>query len=136
MIYLLIFFALFLIGLVVFREFNRPDPGQFYPPKVRALPEYFSVSVIVEVDEKDGKKAFVKLFEKYGFSGNGPSIEQVIRKNIKLRNIEFDSEGGMFAAYTTDNAQYVEMVNAIKCIEDIKCLDKWLNNARWTLIKE
>ena len=134
--YIIILIVLVFIGFVLQKHFNRPNPDDYYPPKVDTLPEYFSVSVSAEVDEKGGKKAFVNLFERYGFSGNGPSIEQVIRKNVKLKGVEYDSEGDMFSAYTTSKGQFEELVKSVKCIEEIKCLDDWLNKAKWALLKE
>lgn len=114
----------------------NPDVDSYYPPKIEIDEEYFGISIIVEIDEKNGKKPFVELFEKYGFSGNGPSIEQVIRKNTSFKGVEFNSEGDAFLMYAQDQAHQANIVSELKCIEDIHCLNKWLKKASWILVKE
>lgn len=58
------------------------DPSEFYAPKLYADETSLTISIPVEIAGRDGKKSFVKLFELHGFSGNGPSIEQVVRRNV------------------------------------------------------
>lgn len=129
-----ILFALFLIYWL--RPFSWPNHKEYYAPVVYGQAEYLSISIPVEVDDKDGKKAFVKLFEKYGFSGNGPSIEQVVRTNNSFDNVEYGSEGDSFFMYVKDKADFDEILSKMKCIENTECLNRWLNKSRVALIKE
>jgi hypothetical protein len=133
---LVIILVALLIVISIKKVSANPDLESYYPPVVDTDDEYYAISILVEIDEKNGKQAFVKLFEKYGFSGNGPSIEQVIRKNTSFQDVEYNSEGDAFLMYARDKVHQTEIVNELKCIEDIKCLNKWLKNASWILIKE
>jgi hypothetical protein len=133
---LVILLAALLIVVSIKKVSANPDLDSYYPPEIDIDDEYYSISILVEIDEKNGKKAFVKLFEKYGFSGNGPSIEQVIRKNTSFQDVEFNSEGDAFLMYARDKAHQAQIVNELKCIQDIQCLDKWLKKASWILLKE
>ncbi|GAB1263578.1 hypothetical protein [Aurantivibrio infirmus] len=112
------------------------DLDKYYAPTVYSSLEYFSISIPVEIAEKNGKLSFVKLFEKYGFSGNGQAIEQVVRKNIGGNVGEYDSEADAFYINAKDSSEYTELLTKIKCIEEIACLNKWLQNATSIIIKE
>ena len=118
------------------RPLANPNVDDYYPPQIYSDETYFSISIPVEIDLKDGKHSFVKIFNAYGFSGNGPSIEQVIKANIDFSPVEFDSEGDAFFMYAADREQYLIVLNEIRCIEKVSCLKKWVKKARWKLIKE
>lgn len=133
-IVLIVLFVMFLIYWL--RPFSWPDHKQYYAPVVYSDVEHLSISVPVEIAEKEGKKAFVRLFEKYGFSGNGPAIEQVIRMNNSFDNVEYDSEGDSFFMYVNNKADFENVLAKVKCIENTECLNSWLNKSRLVLIKE
>ena len=112
------------------------DLEQYYPPTVHSNAEFRSISIPVEILDKDGKRSFIHLFEAYGFSGNGPSIEQVILFNVGRNAGELDSEGNAFYLYASDAESYHELLTDIQCVEKIICLNKWLINASSIIIKE
>jgi len=115
---------------------NADELNGFYPPTVHSNKQYFSISIPVEIAEKDVKQSFIHLFERYGFSGNGPSIEQVVMTYIGENAGQYDSEGDAFYIYTTDQISHANLLNKIKCIEKLECLNKWLQNANSIIIKE
>ena len=112
------------------------NPTDFYAPKVYSHQATLTISVPVEVGEKNGKKSFVNLFEAYGFSGNGPSIEQVIKRNIPELNGTFDSEGDAFVVRVSTPEQLKEALLKLRCVEDVKCLATWLKHAESIIGKE
>lgn len=118
------------------RPFSFPDPNDYYAPTVLSFPEYLTITIGAEIEEKNGKKAFTSLLNKYGFSGNGPSIEQVIARNTDIDNVQFDSEAGAFFMRASNEMNYEKALKSLKCIEDVECLDRWLKNSRWILFKE
>lgn len=128
-----------LLVLFVFywiRPLANPDITEYYPPIIYSDETYFSITIPVEIDLKDGKRSFTELFNAYGFSGNGPSIEQVVRANTHFASVQFDSEGDAFVMYTSNEEQYLSILNELRCMEEIACLKKWVKTARWVLIKE
>lgn len=137
----LIIFTVSSILLMLFitscnKEKPTPNISQYYTPKVLAMKEFLSIQIPVEIGEKNGKKSFVDLFELYGFSGNGPSIEQVVKKNINLKNVQFDSEGDVCIILVKKDNDFDNILQEVKCIEDINCLVKWLNKSFNMIYKE
>ena len=112
------------------------NPTDFYAPKVYSDQATLTISVPVEIGEKDGRKSFVNLFEAYGFSGNGPSIEQVVKRNMPNLNGAFDSEGDAFVVRVSTPEQLKEALQKLTCIEDVKCLTTWLKQAESIIGKE
>jgi hypothetical protein len=112
------------------------NPNDFYAPKLLLDEERMTFVVPVEIDARDGKKSFVKLFELYGFSGNGPSIEQVIRHNVPGIGGSFDSEGDAFVLLASNKADFEDARAKLKCIENVECLSSWLARAQSLLFKE
>ena len=112
------------------------NPSDYYAPKIVAHDKLLTISIPVEVKERDGKKSFVKLFALYGFSGNGPSIEQVVRRNLSDVTADFNSEGDAFVMRVSNKTDYVSALQKLKCVEDVACLTTWLENSRSVLIKE
>ena len=128
------------VFLVVLLASCRQDVGQaelkkYYPPTIYSDTQYLSISIPVEISEKGGRPSFVHLFEKYGFSGNGPAIEQVVRANLTASG-EYDSEGDAFYVRAKKRGEYDYILTELRCIEDIECLNKWLDNASTILFKE
>ena len=135
--YIVIILLVSLLFVIVLKKLSKnPDLSQFNTPEILSDDEYYSISIPVEIDDKNGKKAFVQLFEQYGFSGNGPSIEQIVRKNTKFSGVEFDSEGDCFLMYAQSREHQAEILNELKRIQNIDCLNSWLRKASWILIKE
>jgi hypothetical protein len=112
------------------------NPNDFYAPKLLVNEERMTFVVPVEIDAREGKKSFVKLFELYGFSGNGPSIEQVIRHNVPSLAGSFDSEGDAFVLLASSRAEFDASRAKLNCIEKVECLSTWLAKAQTILIKE
>jgi hypothetical protein len=112
------------------------DPTQYYAPKLLVQDDRLVIAIPVEVGEQDGKLSFVKLFEHYGFSGNGPSIEQVVRHNVLSTGAEFDSEGDAFLVRFSNKAEYMATLEKLRCMEDVHCLSTWLRSASSIFIKE
>lgn len=114
------------------------DTSAYYTPTVRHT-EYkgrYSVVIGVEIVEKQSKQSFIKLFNQYGFSGNGPSIEQVVLKNISRRKGSVNSEGEMFCIEFKNKNNFELFLKDIKQIEDISTLNIWLANASGQHYKE
>lgn len=124
----------FLVSCV--KETVSLDLEQYYPPTVYSNAGFRSISIPVEILDKDGKRSFIHLFEVYGFSGNGSSIEQVILFNIGRNAGELDSEGDAFYLYSSDAESYHKLLADIQCVEKIVCLNTWLMNASSIIIKE
>lgn len=112
------------------------DTNNFYAPKLIADENLLILTVPVEIAERDGQKSFVKLFELYGFSGNGPSIEQVIKHNVPQIAGRFDSEGDAFSLTVSNKPDFEAMRTKLKCIEQVPCLATWLAEAKSILFKE
>ncbi len=112
------------------------DPSGFYAPKLYADENSLIISIPVEIAERDGKKSFVKLFELHGFSGNGPSIEQVVRRNVGDDIGTFDSEGDAFVVRLANAAEFGVVRGKLKCVEEVTCLAGWLKNSDSILFKE
>jgi hypothetical protein len=112
------------------------NPNDFYAPKVYSDQATLTISIPVEVGEKNGKKSFVKLFELYGFSGNGPSIEQVVKRNMTELSGTFDSEGDAFVVRVATSEQLKQALQKMKCVEDVKCLATWLKKSESICSKE
>ena len=123
--------SLVIIVLLAKRAKINPDLTKYYPPKILSHAEDLSIQVPVVIEPKDGKEAFVELFELYGFSGNGPSIAQVIRKNTNFKAVTYDCEGDCFLMYAKDSRQFVQIMDKLKCIENIECLNDWLRKSFW-----
>ena len=129
--------ALLLIAAYTARGlFRIPDMGLYYAPKMYSEPKYFSISIPVEIEKKGDKISFVELFHVYGFSGNGPSIEQVVKANIKTKQLEYDSEGDTFVVYALDQESYIQLLNELEAVKRIESLNGWLRKAAWMPIKE
>lgn len=105
------------------------NTNEFYAPKIYADEATLTISIPVEVGDKNGKKSFVKLFELYGFSGNGPSIEQVIKRNMAELTGTFDSEGDAFVVRVASTEKLKAALQKLKCVEDVKCLATWLKQS-------
>jgi hypothetical protein len=112
------------------------DPDEFYAPKLRVVDSASFIAIDVEIEQRGTKSSFIHLFEHYGFSGNGPAIEQVVRENLSGERGRFDSEGDVFFYQASDGADLAAVAHQLRCIEDVKCLQTWIRNARWTLMKE
>ena len=138
MFQLLIIVVLGLLALLLLSGGKKVnDLERYYAPKVHSGTEAgYWINIPVEIDVKDGKESFISMFEQYGFSGNGPSIEQVVRKNVQLEGAFYDSEGDNFFVYFDDHADFQNGLNELRCIEDIHCLSAWLGKASSILIKE
>jgi hypothetical protein len=93
-------------------------------------------SIPVEVEKKGDRASFVELFNVYGFSGNGPSIEQVVKANIQARNLRYDSEGDAFFVHVPDQETYLQVLKELEAVTRIESLNVWLRNAVWIPIKE
>jgi hypothetical protein len=124
------------IGVSSCAQPSEIDETKFYAPKVFSQEEVLTITIPVEVAAHAGKIAFVKLFEHYGFSGNGPAIEQVVRYNLPEMRAQFDSEGDAFFARFRDKREYLTALEKLQCMEDVKCLSTWLRNASAILLKE
>ena len=116
--------------------FRALDTSNYYPPTVHADSQYRSISIAVEIDKKGGKSSFVDLFRAYGFSGNGPAIEQVVKINIETKNLRYDSEGDAFVVVAADQESYLQAVREISEILKIETLNNWLRKSAWIPIKE
>jgi hypothetical protein len=114
----------------------RVDPTDFYSPTVRTQEASRTLMVDVAIERRDGKQSFVRLFELYGFSGNGPSIEQVIRRNVGAIQGRYESEGDMFAFTAETGQDFIEMSKQLECLREIPCLQSWLENSRSVIMKE
>jgi hypothetical protein len=112
------------------------NPNDFYAPKVYSDQATLTLSIPVEVGEKNGKKSFVKLFELYGFSGNGPAIEQVVKHNMTELSGTFDSEGDAFVVRVATPEKLKAALQKLKCVEDVMCLATWLKLSESILGKE
>ncbi len=112
------------------------NPDDFYAPKLLSDPAQRSIVIAVEVGDRGGKKSFVKLFELYGFSGNGPSIEQVIKRNAPDMVGSFDSEGAAFVFVASSPSGFESARAKLKCVEEMKCLASWLDAAKSIPFKE
>jgi hypothetical protein len=112
------------------------NPRDFYEPKLFADEEHLILVVPVEIEARGGKKSFVRLFELYGFSGNGPSIEQVVKHNAPGIAGEFDSEGDAFVLRVASKAEFEAARVQLKCLEQVECLSSWLAEAKTILLKE
>lgn len=115
---------------------HQPDLSQYYAPHINLIPEYHTVSIPVEIAMKAGKQPFSKLFNIYGFSGNGPSIEQVVRANISVKNVAYDSEGDAFYVKAPDMETYLQVADELSSLHRLETLQSWLKNAAWILLKE
>lgn len=129
--------SLFLVILLVAcgPDISHGDLERYYAPKIYSNYQNLSISIPVEITDKEGLVSFVRLFESYGFSGNGPAIEQVIKANLTASG-RYDSEGDAFYVYAQSQGEYHHLLAELKCIEDIECLDRWLENASTILFKE
>ena len=112
------------------------NPDDFYASKLLSDERLLTLVVPVEIDKRAGKKSPVKLFELYGFSGNGPSIEQVVKHNAPHLAGKFDSEGDAFVLTLSNRSDFDAARATLKCVEDVKCLSSWLASARFILLKE
>jgi hypothetical protein len=112
------------------------NPDDFYAPKLLLDEKLLTFVIPVEIDERAGKKSFVKLFELYGFSGNGPSIEQVVKHNMPRIAGKFDSEGDAFVLTVLSRSDFEATRTELKCVEEVKCLASWLAGAKSILHKE
>jgi len=129
--------AIVVIGAYIFKgPFRTPDLGQYYPPTLYHDSQYHSISIAVEIDKKRNKVSFVDLFNIYGFSGNGPSMEQVVKANLGTRNVEYDSEGDAFIVYAPNQETYVQVLKELEAVTRIESLNAWLRKAAWIPIKE
>jgi hypothetical protein len=129
--------ALAAIGAYTARGLLRTtDLGLYYPPTLFLQSQHCSISIHVEIDKKGNKESFVKLFNIYGFSGNGPSIEQVVKANIKTKKLVYDSEGDTFLIHAPDQETYLRVLKELEAITRIELLNVWLRNTAWILIKE
>ena len=131
----------FLVAAVAFLfgcESKSPSvhPDEFYAPTIHSDELRLTLVVSVEIAERNSKRAFVKLFELYGFSGNGPSIEQVVRHNAPSLIATFDSEGDAFVLKASSKPHFEAALQKLKCLEDVNCLNTWLKNASSILMKE
>lgn len=111
-------------------------PSDFYAPTLYTDQATLTISIPVEIDDKNGKKSFVRLFEAYGFSGNGPSIEQVVKRNVAELPGTFDSEGDAFVLRVASQPSFDEAVSKLKCVEDVACLAGWLKQSSSIIVKE
>ncbi|MBL0731207.1 hypothetical protein [Piscinibacter sp. HJYY11] len=112
------------------------NPDDYYAPKLLSDEKLLTFVIPVEIDERAGKKSFVKLFELYGFSGNGPSIEQVVKHNVPRIAGRFDSEGDAFVLIVSSRSDFEATRTKLRCVEDVKCLSNWLAGAKSILLKE
>jgi hypothetical protein len=128
--------VLLAIAFTVRGLFRDPNLSAFYPPTVQAIPQYLSVTIPVEIGKKGDRQSFVELFKVYGFSGNGPSIEQVVKANTKVAGITYDSEGDAFVALASDKESYGHFLKEIDAVAHVESLNAWLRRAAWTPIKE
>lgn len=112
------------------------NPSEFYAPKLYADQTSLTISIPVVIAERDGKKSFVKLFELHGFSGNGPSMEQIVRRNLGDNIGMFDSEGDAFVVRLANAAEFGAVLGKLKCVEEVTCLAGWLKNSESILFKE
>jgi hypothetical protein len=129
----LIVSAVAYIGRGLLRD---PDLGGYYAPTLLQVPQTLSISIPVEIEKKQGKASFVELFKVYGFSGNGPSIEQVVSANTKIRSVRYDSEGGAFVVIAPDQETYLQVLRELDAVTQVQTLNAWLRKAAWTPIKE
>lgn len=129
--------TLLLIGAYTIRAlFRTPNLGLYYAPTIYSEPRYFSISIPVEIEKKGDKISFIELFNVYGFSGNGPSIEQVVKANINSEKLEYDSEGDTFVVYAPDHDSYILLLKELEAVKQIELLNGWLRKAAWVPIKE
>jgi len=131
---ILLAFAAFLLSACGAKANANPD--NFYAPKLLSDERLLTLVVSVEIDSRDGKKSPAKLFEFYGFSGNGPSIEQVVKHNAPHLTGKFDSEGDAFVLTLSNRPDFDAARATLRCVEDVKCLASWLASARSILLKE
>ena len=110
-------------------DFYCPNPYYFSSNSMH------SISIPVKVEVINGVRSFVEVMKLYGFSGNGPSIEQVIRKNITLP-AEYDSEGEACVIYFKSRSQMSEFSNTLVNISNQSIFHSWVYNSRGVLIKE
>lgn len=128
---------LFLLVSCVNKDY-RQERFNTYPPRIISNDHdgIFTLQIPVETESKNGKPSFIEIFKYYGFSGNGPSIEQVIRYNLGSGNAEFDSEGDCFRVLFSSKGDmmryYARLINIIN--EDD--LHRWVYNARRIVFKE
>ena len=108
----------------------------YYAPKLLSDEVLLTLVIPVEIDERNGKKSPVKLYELYGFSGNGPSIEQVVKHNAPRIAGKFDSEGDAFVLTVPNKSDFDAARATLRCVEEVKCLASWLASARSILVKE
>lgn len=134
---ILIYLVLSTIFLSACRdETQNVNPNDYYAPKLLSDEKTLAFVVPVEIEQRNKKKSFVKLFEIYGFSGNGPSIEQVVRYNAPNLKGSFDSEGDAFVLIASNKPDYESTLLQLKCLEDMKCLIDWLMQAKSIVLKE
>ncbi len=116
--------------------FRTTDLDLYYTPTLHSESQYLSISIPVEIEKKGNQVSFVELFNVYGFSGNGPSMEQVVKANIKAKNLEYDSEGDAFLVYAPDQETYLHAMKDLEAVTRIESLNIWLRKAAWIPIKE
>ncbi len=127
------------LNLIIFLSCNNNfEPFKFnsYPPEIIKDDKYFIIQIPAEIDKKENKNPFSVILQRYGFSGNGASIEQIIKYNIKYNKVNYNSEGGSFRAEFKNKQDLDEYYLLIKPVLDEGMLHKWTFNARHILIKE
>ncbi len=109
-----------------------------YPPRIVVIdrPDVREIQIPVEIEKKNGKVSFIEIFRYYGFSGNGPSIEQVVRYNIRNLKAEYDSEGDCFRVMFSGKEDLDRYHDLLKTVLTEYGLHRWVYNARGITFKE
>lgn len=116
----------------------RSEGFNSYPPRIVVMdsPGAHEIQIPVEIELKNGKQSFIEIFRYYGFSGNGPSIEQVIRYNLRYENAEYDSEGDCFRVVFSSKDDLDRYHLLLKPVTNEDGLHRWVYNARKIFFKE
>jgi hypothetical protein len=132
----LIFNFLFLTVLLSCKSNFEPVSFNTYPPAILIDDKNFTIQIPAEAGRKNNKDPFAVILQKYGFSGNGQSIEQVVKHNIRYKKVKYNSEGDCFRAEFADKPDMDEFILLIQPMLQEEELHKWTFNARHILIKE
>ena len=116
-------------------KFN-PITFNTYSPTIIKDDKHLFIQIPVEIDKKNNKNPFSIILQKYGFSGNGPSIEQIIKFNISFKNAIYNSEGDCFRVEFKSLNELNEYFSLLKPIQDEEILHKWTFNAKNIILKE